>query len=368
HIVMKFECVKDRFVDVLGKIERITSKNQTLPVLSCVYLEAKENNVVLKSTNLECGLEISVPAKVISPGSLAIPASVLLSFVNSIKDKNITFEAKDGNLSIVTKHHTGTIKSLPHDDFPLIPKIDLKNTIAISITSILKGLKSVWYSASTSTIKPELSSVYVYKSDNDLVFVSTDSFRLAEKKISLKGLKDIKPIIIPVKNVGDIIKTLDGGTEGIHVAFDKNQIAFSSPSTYLVSRIIDATFPDYQQIIPKSFLTEVVVLKQDLIDTLKSLIVFSDKFHQLNIKVEPEKKLLVLQSKNNDVGESLSTLEGAVTGDSVDMNFNQRYVVDCLQSIEGDSVSLLFGGSMKPLVVRGISDPSFTYLVMPMNR
>ena len=151
---MKIECMREELSLALSKAEKITSKNPTLPVLSCVYLEGKGQNLIISATNLDSAIEIEVPAKVLVPGEVTVPGNVLFSFVNSVKDKNITLETKEGNLVITTPHHTTTIKSLPHDEFPTIPKIKNKESLTTSAKLFLKGLKSVWYAASISSVKP----------------------------------------------------------------------------------------------------------------------------------------------------------------------------------------------------------------------
>jgi DNA polymerase-3 subunit beta len=135
-----------------------------------------------------------------------------------------------------------------------------------------------------------------------------------------------------------------------------------------MSRVIDATFPDYKQIMPKTFATEVIALKQDVVDALKTAHVFADKFNQLSIYARPSKKTFEVATKNAEVGEFRSAIDATLSGQDLDMNFNHKYVSDCLQSIDSDSLSLSIAGQSKPMVIRGISDKSFTYLVMSMNR
>ncbi len=366
---MKIECIKEKLMEGIAKADRLTGKNLSLPVLSCIDLKTSKNSVVIRATNLDCGIEIRIPAKVEAEGEVAIQGGVLLSLLSGLpKEKNIVLQSKDGNVLVSTSTNTTLIKTFSPDDFPAIPKLEAVKTIEINPKLLVKGFKSVVYSASISTVKPELSSVYVYKDGSDLVFVSTDSFRLAEKRVKIKETIDFPSVIIPGKNVNDIIRTLDGTSEDIKVLFDKNQIAFESNDVYLMSRVIDATFPDYKQIIPKSFVTEVVVLKQDMIDSLKTSHVFSDKFNQVNIKALPSKKSFIISTKNSDIGEYTNALDSSITGQDVDINFNHKYLSDCFQSIDSDSLAISISGANKPLVMKGVSDKSFTYLVMPMNR
>ena len=125
---------------------------------------------------------------------------------------------------------------------------------------------------------------------------------------------------------------------------------------------------DYRQIIPKEFKTDVVVLKQDLLNALKLSNIFSDKFNQVNLRVAPREKIFSLSSENNDVGENTTNLDAVMSGDSVELSFNYKYFFDCFQSINTDSVSIKMNDPSKPLVVSPTGDSSFTYLIMPMNR
>ena len=366
---MKIECIKEKLMEGIAKADRLTSKNLSLPILSCVDIKAVKNSLVIRATNLDCGIEVKIPAKVDSEGEIALHGGVMNQLLAGLpKEKNITLESKDGNVIISTSANTTLIKTYAPDDFPTIPKLETQRTIEISPKILVKGFKSVVYSASISTVKPELSSVCVFKEDSELVFVSTDSFRLAEKRVKVKDSVDFPSVIIPAKNVGDIIRTLESVTDDIRVLFDKNQIAFEAKDVYLMSRVIDATFPDYKQIIPKAFVTEVVVLKQDFVDSLKTSHIFSDKFNQVNVKAMPSKKSFVISTKNSDVGEYTNAIDSSITGQDLDINFNHKYIADCFQSIDSDSLQLSIAGANKPLVMRGVSDKSFTYLVMPMNR
>lgn len=366
---MKVECLKEKFCSAVSKVEKVTGKNMTLPILSCILIEAKDNYLILKATNLDLGIEIKVPAKILKEGVVAVPGSVLNNFLaNLSNDSNLKIEEKDGNLYILSSNSQTTIKSHPIEDFPTIPKVMDGKKQEIDFPDFIKGLKSVWYSASLSSIKPELSSVFIHQKGDGLSFVATDSFRLAEKNIKFKKGGDFDSLLIPFKNVVDLLKIISEEKDYFEINSAKNQISFTYKDVYIVSRIIDGAFPDYQQIIAKEFKTEVVVLKQDLLNILKLSNIFSDNFNQINIKVIPQEKSLEIKSKNANVGENSNKLSAVVSGEEIEINFNYKYIIDCFQSIDSDSVSLSFNGLNKPMVIRGVSDKSFTYLVMPMNR
>ncbi len=343
----------------------------TLPVLSCLLLDASsKNSLVIRSTNLDLGIEISIPAKIQDSGIIAVPAQVLSSFVEGVNsdDSGVRLESDQNNLKILTTRSSGTIKTMPAEDFPTIPRVSEDNKFFLNGADFAKGLKSVWYSSSVSSIKPELSSIYIYCEDESIVFVATDSFRLAEKRVKIKKTKDFGQILIPFKNIPEIIRVLENINDEIEINLDKNQISFTYNNLYMVSRVVDGIFPDYKQIIPKSSTTEVVVLKQDLLNALKLSNIFSDKFKQINFKISIITKTCEIKTKNNDIGENITSLDAAITGEDIEINFNYKYIVDCFQSIDSDSVSIHFNGLNRPMIIKPVSDTSFRYLVMPMNR
>ena len=368
---MKLELNFQKFKDAILSIDRIASRHLTLPVLSCILVEVKKNTASFKATNLDIGAEVILPVKTDEEGIIAIPASVISSFVSQIQANNqlVTLEIISGNLSVTAAKVKGLIKTLPPEDFPSIPSITEGESFSMPTELFIKGLKSVWYSSSVSGVKPELSSVYVYKDADNLVFAATDSFRLAEKKIKAPAASKIGELLIPFKNIPDILRLLENMGPTVEVETNKNLITFRARDIYLVSRLIDGVFPDYRQIIPKGFSTEAVILKQDLVNALKISNIFSDKFNQVHFTIDPKGKLFEIQTKNNDIGENKIAVDAALTGEKVEINFNYKYIVDCFQSIEADSVALQLGGMNRPMVVRPISgDQSFMYLVMPMNR
>ena len=367
---MKVECLKEGLVESIGIAGRAVGKNVSLAVLECLYIEAKNNSLTLRATNLDLGIEVRVPAKVIKNGVVAVPGIVLFNVVNTMYgSNNLTLEVLHDNLSISTPQSTTLIKAQDHSDFPTLPLLKGGESFTIATAELKKGLESVWMSASTTTIKPELASVYIYTEDKKIIFVATDSFRLSEKIILTKNNLSFDPILIPIRNVPEIIKVLDGVEENeVKVIISENQMSFTSGAVYLTSRLISGTYPDYRQIIPKEFTSEVVVLRQDLSTIFKKIQIFSDKFNQVGLHISKKERQFVLTAHSSDVGETTEVIQAAITGDNLDINFNHRYITDALQVIGTDSVSLSFGGLSRPMVIRGISDPSFLYLVMPMNR
>jgi len=328
---MKIECLIEKIKKALSSVERVTGKNLTLPVLSSILWVATNKSLKLRATNLNIGVEIDVPAKIEEEGTVAVRGDILSSLFSVLQgDLNVKFELINDNLSVKTKTNSILLKSIPHDDFPTIPLIKGQEII-IPNKKFIDGLKSVYYSSAISDIKPEIGSVYIYPDDDMLVFVATDSFRLAEKKIKIKQKLSFDGILIPFKNIIEIIKIFDGIDEDLKITLQKNQISFSLENIYLTSRVVDGSFPDYKQIIPKIPTTKAIVLKQELLSSLRISNLFSDKFNQIVLNIKPKEKKIEIESKNNDVGENISLVDGALSGEAISANFNYKYILDCFQ-------------------------------------
>ena len=175
-------------------------------------------------------------------------------------------------------------------------------------------------------------------------------------------------MLVPARNASELVRILEGAQGDVEVYYNDNQISVQVDQVYYTSRLLDGSFPNYHQIVPKEFLTEAVVLREDLSAALKGLTVFSDKFLQVTLAVDPKRKVVTLSSRNADVGEEECTLNAAVSGDEVAMNFNSRYMGDGLLPISGESVRLQLSGPGKPMLIKDAADDSFFYLAMPMNR
>ena len=367
---MKLECGLENLKKILPVIDRITGKNLTLQILSSVLLIANGKTLKIRATNLDLGIEVEIPVKIEKEGVVAIKSSVFNNFLNSLhNEKNIFLELQNDNLKISSPSTTALLKTQPHADFPTIPTLTNGKTFSIEAKKLISGISSVFYSASLSDIKPEIATIYIHHQGDELIFVATDSFRLAEKRVKIKNTADIEDILIPFKNINEIVKVLElCGEKEVKIVFSKNQISFFYENTYLTSRLIDGIFPDYAQIIPKEYKTTTTILKDDLANALKSNNLFTDKFNQVSISVDPTKKELFLYTKSGEVGEIKSKINGSFSGEKIQANFNYRYLFDVFQSIQNESITLSFVSESKPVTIQGVGDQSFLYLVMPLNR
>lgn len=363
HVTIQREELLDR-LELVGKV---STKHVSLPVLQCVFLEAKGNSLTLRTTNLEIGIESTIPVKVLEEGCIAIPASTLTQTIHYMSQKEVTLRAEEGVLVVEGSGSETNIKAIPHEEFPIIPKIQEVGQI-INKTLFALGIKTASFAASQSSIKPELGSVCVLqKKEHTLTFVSTDSFRLMEKTVPQKGVVLEDSILIPQKNAMELARVCDVREGDPEFKVNENQCALLFPDgVYITSRLTSGSFPDYEQIIPKEYSTHSTLLKNDLAHSFKKTNIFLNKFLQVTLHVT--EKSVTVSANSGEVGTTTESVQAQTEGDDLTLSFNQRYVSEPLSHIADDSIVMHFAGLGRPLVIKGVNDSSLRYLVMPMNK
>lgn len=364
---MQFTTPKDKLLNAVLLAERIVGKKESLPVLSCVLLTAEEEFSV-RATNLEAGVEARVRGDIKERGIIAVPVSVFSQTLRAIIGDKVSLKTEGGNLLVESRGTKTLIKAIPYQEFPSL-SVTEKKGVDVPRQTLLSLLQSVSYAASPSMIRPELGSVFVARRGEKLTAVATDSFRLAEKTLPAGSGEYNVEVLIPLKHALELIHVLERTPdERVTLGGDEAQLIIRAEGVEFVSRITEAQFPNYKDIIPKTFSTEATLLKSDFTEMLRKARVFSGPEQRVGLHVYPPKKVFDATAQTAAIGEMSDSLDAALSGDEIDINFNVGYLADCLPLIESDSIVLGFSGSGKPLVIRGVSDPTFMYLVMPLNR
>lgn len=366
---MNISIEKKTFSEAVHTVSRFAErKTTTLPVLSSILIVAGDEGIKMRATNLETGIDLKLEGEVISHGVVAIPAILLQQIATSLtQEGKISLEHIGDIISLKSGMGKSSIKTIPYDDFPSIPfPENPKNRIVLSGVLLKNLFNSISSCASTSTIRPELSSLYLSIEGGLLTAVATDSFRLTEKKIPLSNKGTQGKFLIPAKNALDIAQALPD--EDIILSFDDHQCAFVGNTGMIVSRLTNAIYPDYRQIIPKESVVEAIILRKDFEAGLKRTTIFSDSFQKIRIGFNQKKNIFSFFAKNTEVGESSETFPAQISGSDIELSFNHRYLSTIFSLTTAESLSITAAGIGRPLIIKGVNDPSLLYLVSPMNQ
>jgi len=372
---MKIEILKDNLKKGLEIVEKIAKKNLTLPALSNVLLSCEGNFLRLDTTNLETSISWWVLAKIEEEGKIAIPATFFSSLVNLLKEEKIQLRSQDKNLILETKSQTTQIQGMDSEEFPIIPKIEKEEIVKISNQKLLEALDQIIEVPSISQIRPEISGIYFSFKKDLLKVVGTDSFRLAEKTVVLKGeIKKEVSFILPQDAVRELINILSQKEGHTIIYFSPNQILFenveeetSHPQVQVLSRLIEGEYPKYQEIIPKKYKTEIIAKKEDLQNQLKQAGLFGGKISEVKLTVQPKDDQLKIYSESPEVGKNESYLPVKIKGEPIEISFNYRFLISGLQNIKSSEVIFELNGEDGPGVLKPVGDESYIYVSMPIK-
>jgi len=349
----------------LGLVEKIVSRNPSLPILNNVVIKTDNGRLRISSTNLEVGINCMIGAKIDEVGEIAIPARVSSDFINNVSDEKVTLRTKNNVLFVNSDKYKTQILGFDPKDFPIIPKLK-EGPIAIVSSKILRNmLYSVADAIALSETRPELAGVYADFGSKKITFAATDSFRLSEVCFDVKNT-DQHTVIIPRNTVMELIRITSDIDGDIEIKIGDNQISFYNNDFELVSRLIDGNYPDYKKVIPNKFLSRVLVQKDDLERDIRLAGLFSSNIS--DVKFSCSKDSIVLKSKNSDKGEIETAVPATLKNEPFEISVNYRYLLDGLKIMDSDKVVLEFTGNGNPLIIKPYDESKeLTYLIMPLR-
>ncbi len=379
---MKFTCKTVNLREGISKVERIVSKQTTLPILGNILISSEKGRLVLAATNLEIAIKVYIGAKIENEGSITIPARIIGGFLNTIKDEVVSGELEGSELKITTENHKIKIKGIDAKDFPIIPDVPDEAFFSIKSEKLNKAISGVLVSVAHNDTRQELNGVLMKLKDKSITLASTDSFKLTEidikgieveDEVSFENFREKKSsIIIPALALMEVQRVAKD--EDINMVVEQNQLFISTSEIKIVSRLINGNYPEYKQVIPKKFDIEVEIEKEKLINAVKiASLVTNSQNGEVNFQSTKELDALLITAQSMDSGDNLSKIPAKITGVEFDIFFNCRFILEGLSSVLFDCEKILINLNKQksPVMFRKIKtkgeiDESFSYTIMPI--
>ena len=366
---MKIVCTQENLKAGLATVGRIIPSSNTLPILSNLLIRTDNGILKISSTNLEIAITTQIRCKVEEDGGVTVASKTINELINNLPNKNITLQTENNELKIEAENYHTSIKTLPADEFPLIPAIEAKQSQMLDAQELKASLEQVVFAASTNQTQPEISGVFISGEGKELSIAATDRYRLAEKKLPLdKNTGNIQNLIIPQKTILELTRIIGNQKGQVEVVTNDTQISLSFNDTQIVSRLIDGQYPDYKQIIPAGFTTLITTEKQPMVSALKAVGVFSHGSSSVRFEFSSEKQLVLLSSESSELGKSQVELAAKVEGESKVVILNHHYVLDCLASIGSSEIIIKVIDDSSPSLIVPADKNDYIYLVMPIVR
>lgn len=366
---MKLACTQENLQKGLLIVGRMVSKNSTLPVLGNVLLKTEKGGLRLTATDLEVGVSCVVGGKIDEKGEITIPARLLSEYVSQLPKERVALKTSNQELTVACEDSTATIKGISAEEFPLVPTVEGTIEITVPAAAFREAVEQVAFAAARDESRPELAGIYFHLEKGVCTLAATDSFRLAEKKISYKGPAGPHVVIIPTRTIMEIGRVLDSSGE-LTIRLSDNQVLFVFDNVELVSRLIEGQYPPYRDVIPQQLGTKATVNRMEFLQAVRTAGLFSKTAAQdVKITVDPAKKHLLIQAEASQVGGHHQTVPAKIEGELDTVIFNFRYLTEGLQALTKDEVVFETGGSSSPgkLTNAGTKETNYLYIVMPIK-
>ena len=368
---MKFSCTQENLNQGLNVVSHIAHRSASLPILNNVLIKIEEKTISLIATNLEIGVSYSLRGKAEVDGLVTVPARLFTDYVNLLPKEKINIAVENDILNVACSNYQTKINAQPASDFPLLPTLEKKTPLTVSVDELISGLKEALFAVSHSETRPEITGVLFKITPRELIIVATDSYRLAERKINLsKSLDEEREIIVPARTVQELLRILGGlggEVEEILIYLTENQILFTCGQIELISRVIEGKYPDYQQIIPKGVDTKIIVNTDELMRVIKAASLFS-KTGINDVNLECSDGELVVSSASSQAGENMVKLPVEIEGEKNSIVLNFRYFLDGLQNMDTKEVELEIVDKNTPCLLKPKGKKDYLYIVMPIKQ
>lgn len=356
----------------LNIVTKAINNNNTLPILNNILIETEENGLKFSATNLEIAISYSINANIEQPGSITIPAKLLTSYVSLLHNTDLEIST-DESLSLSIKSDTSKtqIKGLQPEDYPSIPQVQQDEKFTITNKDLIEAINQTVFASSINNTRPILSGVYTHIHQNQITFAATDSYRLAEKKVSIQeSTSEELSCIIPGKTLQELSKILPLFQEDqqISISLNKNQISFQVESLLVISRLIEGNFPDYKKIIPQESKTTIVTDASELSLALKRINLFAREINNsIHLDVSKESKKLLISTDETKIGAEVTELDIDIQGETNKISLNSQYLLDVLNIHGAGALILKVNEKVSPIKVVTEKDDNFVYIIMPLK-
>ncbi len=366
---MKISATRDNLLFGVSAVQKAVSSRNTLPILSCIKIEAKGSMLYFSATDLEIGIECHVPADVTYEGSAVVPARHFSEIVRKLPDTKIVLSMIDeNNLEIQYENSQLNLLTMPVADFPSLPDVTGENEIQIEAQILRQMIRQTVFAAGTDGSRPLFTGILCEAEQDKLTMVGTDTHRLALRQgTAKKGPQQKTSFLIPAKILNEISRLMLDDEETCYISISKNLACIVFANIKVICRLLEGQFPNYNQVIPTQYKSKLFGKTRNISDAVERISLFTmsnDNSRTIQVKADQEQLTFSSQS---DLGKGYETVNVEFDGEPVNIAFNSRYMLDVLKIIDAESVSLEFTGSLSPCIIRPADNSNFLYLLLPVR-
>ncbi len=370
---MKFKIIRSNFFKTLTHLQGIVDKKNSLPVLSNILIEAKNNQLILSSTDMDISIIERIDCNVLEDGATTINSQILYDIVRKIDDNSI-IEIISNNGKLLTLRADGSrfsLACLPKEDFPIIDQENSGVKIKINSKIFFKLIDKTKFAISNEETRYFLNGLYFNitneNNKNVLTLVGTDGHRLAKFSHKIEeNIDQISGVIIPKKTIYELSKLLSEIDKAVEISISSNKILFKIDGIIFISKLIDGSYPDYNRVIPKSNSNILKINREILLSAVDRVSTIANEKSPV-IKFNLLKNNLNLNTINNESSTASEDLNINYDGDEIEIGFNSKYIMDIVNNLEDEEIAINLKDNTSPIIAIENSNANLVYVLMPMR-
>lgn len=366
---MLVTCNTEEFNKAIQTAQRGIASKPSSPVFAGMHIFTQDDKLVVQGMDLNLAISCTTAAQVSEPGEIIVSAKHLSELCRRLKAENVTLKKneEENTLTVSADNSNFQLLLLDEENYPKFPDFDPQKVIVIEDEQVKKLIKKTIFSCSDDEARPLFTGILVEAKNDKLTFVGTNTHRLAIKSLPYKAAEPFE-IIIPAKVLDEVLRSLNSEIpQEVKISLKDNRIMVGIGETVIVSTLIEGKFPDYTRVIPAKFAVTCKVNALELAGAVERVELFSSSGEYTTVKLAISKEKIILTSSNPDVGAGREAVSCITEGESLNLAFNARYLLDIARKIEAKDMLLSMNTSLSPVCVTSEEDPDYIYIVTPVR-
>lgn len=377
---MKLVCAQSEFSNNLSLVSRAVPSRPTHPILANVLLaaDAQTQQVSLTAFDLSLGIRTSFPAIVETGGEITLPAKLLNDIVSRLPDGDITLDDQAEAIAFCATINSSSgryqVRGMGVEEYPELPMLEAGEAVYLPVEALLEGLKGSLFATSADETKQVLTGLHLTMQQDTLEFAATDGHRLAVVQTTNENPNSEAPpqlaVTVPAKALRELERMLGMRQSDLPLAlhFDQGQVVFEWANQRLTSRILEGQYPAYRQLLPRQFERQITLDRKQLLSAVERIAVLADQKNNIvKFSIDSATQEIALSVDAQDIGSGRELLSAQISGDSIDVAFNIKYLTDGLKALPSTDIQMQLNTATSPVILTPLGSLKMTYLIMPVQ-
>ena len=367
---MKLSCTKEQLQHAVQTVQKAIATKTPLPILTGIYLEAKDNKLQLQATDYEVGISCTIDAAIEEPGAVVMSGRYFQEMVRRLPGEivEIASSQEDRTIKITSNKAQFNLLSLPPEEFPVLKPVSGENVLQVKDNILRDLIKKTVFACASDEARPIFTGALLEVEESEIRMVATNTHRLALKRAQLGDSKNNVRMIIPGKILNELARLLvNEDPQDVTLSWQKNQVGISFDNVFINSRLIEGQFPDYKKVIPPTYGTTIKLNTHQFLDAVERVSLLAREGEYNVVKFNFQKDNVIITSNNPDIGKAYETVQAEKNGNDVEIAFNAKYVSDILKNMDSEELLLSLNTSLSPAHLQPWGDDNYTYIITPVR-